>query len=166
MFKNMKKNNKRRKWIAAWRYSRGMSKTPNTILPRGRSGLGSWEPTWNLREQDEILHFFFFFFFSGGRRGWRVGGAGGQKCHPGRGLKGKRVEGEKVQVSIQVKENCRLGKVPFYISMESPPLAKLKPPGCCCCVPRVKPVCVCWGASSSISPAASSSSEKYFSMML
>lgn len=30
-----------------------------------------------------------------------------------------------------------------YMSMESPPLAKLKPPGCCWPVPRVKPVCVC-----------------------
>jgi len=55
----------------------------------------------------------------------------------------------------------------FYISIESPPpLAKVKPPCCCWLVPRVKPVWVCWGASSSISPPVSSSSEKYFSMIL
>jgi hypothetical protein len=57
-------------------------------------------------------------------------------------------------------------KTSLYISMVSPPLPKLKPPGCCWPVPRENPVWVCWGASSSMSPPASSSSEKYFSMML
>ena len=54
-----------------------------------------------------------------------------------------------------------------YMSMESPPLAKLKPPDCCGCWGAPKPNVLPWGwPAVSVSAMPSSSSEKYFSMML